>query len=294
MDVADDAGRLVARDRATVWHPYAAMPPAGDVYPVVSAQGVRLRLADGREVIDGMSSWWAVIHGYRHPVLDEAIIDQLGRVAHVMLGGLTHPGAVELAERLVAISPAPLSHVFFTDSGSVAVEVAIKMAIQHWAGLGKPTKRRLITVRGGYHGDTLAAMSVCDPDTGMHSFFGDVIPVQLFAPRPGPDIREPFDERSITDMAGVLDEHHHEVAAVILEPVVQGAGGMRFYRPEYLERLRRLCDHYGVLLIADEIATGFGRTGRLFACEHAGIAPDIRRQGPHGRLPVHGRNTVHA
>lgn len=272
MARADD---LSARDLGTVWHPYAPMPAAVPALPVASAQGARLRLEDGRELVDGMSSWWSTIHGYRHPVLDEAVRDQLGRMSHVMFGGLTHAPAVELAELLVELAPDGLSHVFFSDSGSVSVEVAIKMAIQYWQGRGRPSRRRLLTVRSGYHGDTLGAMSVCDPVTGMHHLFSSVLPEQLFAPAPSPVFGAPFDESHVAELAALLERHDDEVAAVVLEPIVQGAGGMRFYSPEYLAAVRSLCDRHGVLLIADEIATGFGRSGRLFACEHAGIAPDV-------------------
>ena len=275
MRAADHTRTLVERDRVAVWHPYAALPPSGTIYPVVAAEGVRLELADGRHIIDGMASWWSMIHGYRHPVLDDAVRAQLASMAHVMLGGLTHPAVVDLAELLIGITPEPLAHVFFADSGSVAVEVAIKMAVQHWIGRGQPEKRRLVTVRGGYHGDTFGAMAVCDPETGMHHLFTDVLAQHLFAPIPGPDRRAPFDGESIGAMETLLAAHAHEVAAVILEPVVQGAGGMRFSHPEYLTRVRSLCNAYDVLLVCDEIATGFGRTGALFASEHADIAPDI-------------------
>ena len=267
---------LVRRDRAAVWHPYAAMPIGLDPVPVVGAEGVHLHLADGRTVVDGMSSWWAAIHGYRHPVLDAAVRDQLDRMAHVMFGGLTHPPAVELAELLVELAPGDLAHVFLCDSGSVAVEVAIKMAIQHWHGRGQPGRHRLLTVRGGYHGDTLGAMSVCDPVTGMHGLFAGVLPEQLFAPVPEPAYGQPFDaEVHLAELRRLAHDHRDEVAAVILEPVVQGAGGMRFYAPEHLAAVRALCDETGALLILDEIATGFGRTGRLWGADHAGIAPDI-------------------
>jgi adenosylmethionine-8-amino-7-oxononanoate aminotransferase len=266
--------RLIALDRAHVWHPYASMTDPGPVYPVVSASGVRLTLADGREVVDGMSSWWAAIHGYRHPVLDAAVRDQLGRMAHVMFGGLTHPAAVGLAERLVRITPEPLAHVFFSDSGSVAVEVAIKMALQFWQASGRP-RRRLLTVRGGYHGDTFATMAVCDPVGGMHHLFTGVLPEHLFAPRPPDGFDAPVDPAWLDATSRLLASHRDEVAAVIVEPVVQGAGGMRFHSPAYVRALRELCDANEVLLILDEIATGFGRTGALFAAEHAAVAPDI-------------------
>ena len=274
-DPAALAADLVRRDRDVVWHPYAPMPAALPAVPVVGASGTRLRLADGRQVIDGMSSWWAAIHGYRHPVLDAAVRDQLDRMAHVMFGGLTHAPAVELAEVLVDLSPPGLEHVFLCDSGSVAVEVALKMAIQHWHGRGQPQRHRMLTVRGGYHGDTLGAMSVCDPVTGMHGLFAGVVPQQLFAPAPTPAFGEPFDGSHLSELAALARTHRDEVAAVILEPVVQGAGGMRFYAPEYLRAVRSLCHETGALLITDEIATGFGRTGRLWGADHAGIAPDI-------------------
>jgi adenosylmethionine---8-amino-7-oxononanoate aminotransferase len=274
--VSDGAnGDLVERDRATVWHPYESMPATLDPTPVVGAEGARLHLADGRSVVDGMSSWWAAIHGYRHPVLDEAIRSQLGAMAHVMFGGLTHGPAVALAERLVAITPDGLDHVFLADSGSIAVEVAMKMALQHARGVGRPERERFLTVRGGYHGDTLHAMSVCDPVKGMHSMFTGVLPEQVFAPVPRPAFDAPCTDEDVAEIAGLLHEHGGRIAAVILEPVVQGAGGMRFYSPDYLRRVRALCDEHEVLLIADEIATGFGRSGRLFACEHASITPDI-------------------
>jgi adenosylmethionine-8-amino-7-oxononanoate aminotransferase len=251
------------------------MPVAHPPLPVVAAYGTRLVLADGRELIDGMSSWWAAIHGYRHPVLDAAVRAQLEDMAHVMFGGLTHRPAVELAELLVDLTPPGLAHVFLCDSGSVAVEVAMKMAVQHWHGRGEPGRHRMLTVRGGYHGDTLGAMSVCDPETGMHGMFAGVVPQQLFAPPPSPCFGEPFDDVHVAELARLAHEHQDEIAAVILEPVVQGAGGMRFYAPEYLAAVRRICDDTGALLITDEIATGFGRTGTLFAAELAGIAPDL-------------------
>jgi len=268
-------GDLARRDRDLVWHPYAAMPAAMPSLPVASAQGARLRLADGRELIDGMSSWWAAIHGYRHPVLDSAVRDQLDEMAHVMFGGLTHGPAVELADLLVSIAPQGLEHVFFSDSGSVAVEVAIKMAVQYWLGRGVRGRKRLLTVRSGYHGDTFAAMSVCDPDTGMHHMFSSWVPEQLFAPAPTPVYGAAFDDSHVAELATLLATHRDEIAAVILEPVVQGTGGMRFYAPGYLAAVRALCDQHEVLLIADEIASAFGRTGQLFGCDHAGVAPDI-------------------
>ena len=243
--------------------------------PVVAAEGVRLRLADGRELVDGMSSWWCAIHGYRHPVLDAAVRHQLESMAHVMFGGLTHEPAVRLAERLVEIAPNGLEHVFFADSGSVSVEVAIKMALQYQRGVGRPERTRLLTVRGGYHGDTFGAMAVCDPAGGMHSLFTGVLAEHVFADRPPDGFDRPLDVAWVEHVSELIVRHAHELAAVIVEPVVQGAGGMRFHSPQCVALLRRLCDHHGLLLILDEIATGFGRTGALFACEHAGVAPDI-------------------
>jgi adenosylmethionine---8-amino-7-oxononanoate aminotransferase len=261
-----------------VWHPYGGLPAAVAPLPVVSAQGVHLRLADGSELIDGMSSWWCAVHGHRHPVLDAAVQAQLGRMAHVMFGGLTHEPAVRLAERLVAISPPGLERVFFADSGSVAVEVAIKMCLQRQRAVGHPERRRLLTVRGGYHGDTFGAMAVCDPVGGMHSLFTGVLPEHLFAARPPDGFDAPQDERRERWAAQVRElaaRHAHELAAVIVEPVVQGAGGMRFHAPACVRLLREVCDEHGLLLVLDEIATGFGRTGALFACLHAGVSPDV-------------------
>jgi adenosylmethionine---8-amino-7-oxononanoate aminotransferase len=270
-----DVDRLLELDRAHVWHPYAPARGGVPVYPVRSAAGVRITLADGRSVIDGMASWWAAIHGYNHPVLNAAAAEQLDRMAHVMFGGLTHEPAVALAARLVEISPAGLDRVFLCDSGSVSVEVALKLAIQYWYGRGRPGKQRLLTVRGGYHGDTFGAMSVCDPVTGMHHLFTGMLPAQLFAERPRCRYGEPVTDGHLAELAELLAAHRDELAAVVIEPVVQGAGGMYFYAPEYLRRLHALCAENEVLLIFDEIATGFGRTGELFAADHAGVAPDI-------------------
>jgi adenosylmethionine-8-amino-7-oxononanoate aminotransferase len=266
---------LTALDRRHVWHPYGPMPARVAPLPVVSAQGVRLRLADGRELVDGMASWWCAIHGYRHPVLDAAVRDQLDRMAHVMFGGLTHEGAVRLAERLVAMTPAGLEHVFFADSGSVSVEVAIKMCLQFWQARGWPERRRLLTVRGGYHGDTFGAMAVCDPVGGMHRLFTGVLPEHVFADRPPDGFDAPPDPTWAEHVGELVARHADELAAVIVEPVVQGAGGMRFHSPACVRLLRELCDRNGLLLVLDEIATGFGRTGALFACEHAGVVPDV-------------------
>ena len=242
---------------------------------MVSAQGVRLRLADGRELIDGMASWWCAIHGYRHPALDRALEEQLSQMAHVMFGGLTHEPAVRLAERLIGLTPAGLEAVFFADSGSVSVEVAIKMCLQYQRALGRAGRTRMLTVRGGYHGDTFGAMALCDPVGGMHHLFAGVLSEHVFAERPPDGFDAGLDERWARHVGELVARHSGELAAIVLEPVVQGAGGMRFHSPQCVALMRRLCDEHGLLLVLDEIATGFGRTGAMFACEHAGVTPDV-------------------
>ncbi|MEU6844530.1 adenosylmethionine--8-amino-7-oxononanoate transaminase [Streptomyces sp. NPDC046716] len=262
---------LLRLDRDHVWHPYGPMPGRQQPLVVESAAGVRLRVAGHGELVDGMSSWWSAIHGYNHPVLNEAARGQLDRMSHVMFGGLTHEPAVRLAQRLVDMSPAGLEHVFLADSGSVSVEVALKMCLQYWRSLGRPEKRRMLTWRGGYHGDTWQPMSVCDPEGGMHGLWAGVLPEQVFADAPPSAYEESYAEQ----LRRTVAEHAHELAAVIVEPVVQGAGGMRFHSPAYLRVLREACDAHDVLLVFDEIATGFGRTGALFAAEHAALTPDV-------------------
>lgn len=270
-----DLDQLMALDRQHVWHPYAAMPNPLPVFPVRSAKGVRIELEDGRSLIDGISSWWTCIHGYNHPALNNAAREQMERVAHVMFGGLTHQPAVALAKKLIDITPEPLQHVFFSDSGSVAVEVAMKMAVQYWHNRGQTRKNKFLTVRSGYHGDTFAAMSACDPVNGMHHLFSGLLTQQYFADAPQVRFGEAWREEDIESFESLLIEKGDRIAAAIFEPVVQNAGGVRFYHPEYVRRASELCKQHNVLLILDEIATGFGRSGKLFACEHADISPDI-------------------
>lgn len=261
-------------DQQHIWHPYSAMHSQLPVYEVVSANGVRLMLSDGRELIDGMASWWCMIHGYNQPQMNAALEQQLHKMAHVMFGGLTHEPAMTLTRQLLDITPKPLQKIFFSDSGSVAVEIAMKMALQYWQAKGQPQRQRFIALRSGYHGDTLGAMSVSDPDTGMHNLFQGVLPKQVFVDQPRCRFGEPCTDEDIARLENAL-KANQDIAALIMEPIVQGAGGMWFYSAEYLQRARQLCEQYDVLLILDEIATGFGRTGKLFACEHADIAPDI-------------------
>lgn len=269
MDLTPE--QITALDAEHVWHPYGGFPATTEPLVVASAAGTRLTLADGRELVDGMSSWWAAVHGYRHPVLDAALLAQSQRMSHVMFGGLTHEPATRLAQLLVEITPAGLDKVFLCDSGSVSVEVAAKMCLQYWRAVGKPGKHRLLTWRGGYHGDTFTPMSVCDPDGGMHTLWTDVLTEQVFVPMPPVS----FEPGYVAELERSVAAHRDELAAVIVEPVVQGAGGMRWHDPRYLTELRRICDENDVLLVFDEIATGFGRTGALFAADHVGVAPDV-------------------
>jgi len=274
--------QALAYDKKHIWHPYSSMKKSDDhgqsemnVWPVESASGVYLKLADGTELIDGMSSWWCTVHGYSHPRLVQAITEQAQKMSHVMFGGLTHEPAINLAQKLVQLTPAGLDKVFFSDSGSVAVEVAVKMAIQFQQARGKSSKTKLIALQHGYHGDTIGAMSLCDPATGMHHLFSGLLANQFFITEPKIEFDQEWQQADIQPLKDCLAQHHQTIAAFILEPIVQGAGGMRFYHPEYLRQARQLCDEFDVLLIADEIATGFGRSGKMFACEYADISPDI-------------------
>ncbi|MFT6087761.1 MAG: adenosylmethionine-8-amino-7-oxononanoate aminotransferase [Glaciecola sp.] len=262
-------------DKRHIWHPYTSAINPLPCYEVVGAEGVELTLAGGEKLIDGMSSWWAAVHGYNHTALNRAAHKQIDAFSHVMFGGITHQPAVDLCRKLIDMTPDGLNRVFLADSGSVAVEVAIKMALQYWACQGHSQKTKLIAPRNGYHGDTFAAMSVCDPVNGMHSLFQKNLVEHFFAPAPQTRFDQTWNADDVLPMREILEQHHHEIAALILEPVVQGAGGMRLYHPEYVKACRKLCDEFNVLLICDEIATGFGRTGKLFACEYAQISPDI-------------------
>jgi adenosylmethionine-8-amino-7-oxononanoate aminotransferase len=274
-----DRSEVEKLDSEIVWHPYSSLPSSKPNLLVHSAEGTKLHLENGQTLIDGMSSWWTAIHGYNHPVLNQAASEQLERVSHVMFGGLTHRPAVELAQRLVNLTPSELHKVFFSDSGSVAIEVAMKMALQYWVTKGENRRCKFLTLRRGYHGDTLHAMSVCDPVSGMHTIFAGSLPKQVFVKEPVTPFNEALLEEDSASLEQAFSENSKDLAACILEPIVQGAGGMRFYSADYLIKLRELCDEHEVLLICDEIATGFGRTGKMFACDHAGVSPDILALG---------------
>ncbi len=262
-------------DREHIWHPYTSLINPLPAYMITSASGVHVQLSDGRVLIDGMSSWWAAIHGYNHPGINKTISEQTKKMAHFMFGGTTHQPAISLADKLLKLAPPNMDNVFFSDSGSVAVEVAMKMALQYCYSTGRKDAGKFLTIRGGYHGDTFLAMSVCDPVTGMHTMFRNTLPENYFADRPECRLNDNWNPNDIKSFETLIRENHKKIAAVIMEPIVQGAGGMWFYHPEYLRQVRALCDKFGILLILDEIATGFGRTGKMFACEFAGISPDI-------------------